>query len=92
RIRRPGSLINDANVRCTAEYEALGILEYWIVDYLAIGAARYIGTPKTPTLSVYTLANGEYQLQQFRGSDRIVSPTFPDLVITAEDVFNAAGR
>jgi Uma2 family endonuclease len=25
-----------------AEYEALGIFEYWIVDYLALGAARYI--------------------------------------------------
>ncbi|MGF1524060.1 MAG: Uma2 family endonuclease [Leptolyngbyaceae cyanobacterium] len=73
-----------------AEYEALGILEYWIADYLAIGAARYIGTPKTPTLSIYTLANEEYQLQQFRGSDRIVSKTFPNLTLTAEAIFYAA--
>lgn len=74
-----------------AEYEALGILEYWIADYLAIGAARYIGSPKTPTLSVYTLENDEYQLQQFRGRDRIVSKTFPDLTITADAIFSAAG-
>jgi Uma2 family endonuclease len=74
-----------------AEYESLGILEYWIVDYLAVGATRYVGSPKTPTLSVYTLENGEYQLQQFRGSDRIVSATFPQLALTAAAVFNAAG-
>lgn len=74
-----------------AEYEALGILEYWIVDYLAIGATRYIGSPKTPTISIYTLDNGEYQLQQFRGSDRIVSATFPELSVKAEAIFQSAG-
>jgi Uma2 family endonuclease len=74
-----------------AEYEALGILEYWIVDYLAVGAIRYIGSPKTPTVSVYTLVQGEYQLQQFRGSERIVSMTFPELAITAADIVAAAG-
>ncbi|MBE9137471.1 Uma2 family endonuclease [Nodosilinea sp. LEGE 07088] len=74
-----------------AEYEALGILEYWIVDYLAVGAIRYIGSPKTPTVSVYTLINSEYQLQQFRGGDRILSMTFPDLAVTAAEIFEAAG-
>jgi len=74
-----------------AEYEALGIQEYWIVDYLAIGAMRYIGSPKTPTLSVYTLENGEYQLQQFRGRDRVNSMTFPELTLTADAIFQAAG-
>lgn len=74
-----------------AEYEALGILEYWILDYLAVGAIRYIGSPKTPTVSVYTLINGEYQLQQFRGGDRILSMTFPDLAVTATEIFDAAG-
>ncbi|WP_346293808.1 Uma2 family endonuclease [Sphaerothrix gracilis] len=74
-----------------AEYEALGILEYWIVDYLAIGAARYIGSPKTPTISIYTLENEEYQLQQFCGSDRLVSQTFPALTLTAAEIVGAAG-
>lgn len=74
-----------------AEYEALGILEYWIVDYLAVGAIRYIGSPKTPTVSVYTLINGEYQLQQFRGGDCILSMTFPELAVTAADIFETAG-
>ena len=74
-----------------AEYEALGILEYWIVDYLAVGATRYIGSPKTPTVSVYILADGEYQIQQFRGSDRVLSTTFPELTLTAEAIFQASG-
>jgi Uma2 family endonuclease len=75
-----------------AEYEALGILEYWIVEhYLAVGATRYIGSPKTPTISIYTLEDGEYQLQQFRGSDRLISMTFPELTLTAEAIFQASG-
>jgi Uma2 family endonuclease len=31
--------------------------------------------------------DGEYELQQFRGSDRIVSPTFPDLMLTVDQAF-----
>ncbi|MUL36975.1 hypothetical protein BWI75_11615 [Gloeocapsopsis sp. AAB1 = 1H9] len=36
----------DDYLKKLADYEVLGIPEYWIVDYLALGAARYIGTPK----------------------------------------------
>jgi len=71
------------------DYEALGILEYWIVDYLGLGGRRYIGSPKAPTFSVYQLVDGEYQMQQFRGSDRIISLAFPELNLTAEQVFAA---
>jgi Uma2 family endonuclease len=74
-----------------AEYEALGIFEYWIVDYLALGAARYIGSPKTPTISIYQLVDGEYQLAQFRGGDAIASPTFPSLQLTAQAIFDSVG-
>src|SRR6476646_2315999 len=28
-----------------ADYEQLGIPEYWIVDYLGLGGVRYIGSP-----------------------------------------------
>lgn len=70
-----------------AAYEALGIGEYWIVDYAALGGRRFIGNPKQPTISVYTLVEGEYQLQQFKESDPIHSVIFPDLVLTAEQVF-----
>lgn len=62
-----------------SDYESLGIQEYWIVDYLGIGGRRYIGNLKQPTLTICTLIDGEYELQQFRGRDRLLSPTFPNL-------------
>jgi Uma2 family endonuclease len=72
-----------------ADYEAMEIPEYWIIDYAALGARKFIGNPKQPTLSIYQFIDGEYQVSQFRGSDKIISPTFPDLNLTAEQVFNA---
>lgn len=72
------------------DYEALEIPEYWIVDYLALGGKRYIGDPKQPTLSVYQLVDGEYQVQQFRGDQPIISTAFPELKLTAQDIFAVA--
>jgi Uma2 family endonuclease len=72
-----------------ADYESMGIPEYWIVDYAALGARKFIGNPKQPTFSVYQLIDGEYQVTQFWGSDRIISPSFPELILTAEQVFHA---
>ncbi|VXD21629.1 Uma2 family endonuclease [Planktothrix paucivesiculata] len=71
------------------EYEILGIHEYWIVDYLGLGGRRFIGNPKQPTLSVYQLIEGEYQVQQFRDYQRIESRIFPELSLTALQVFQA---
>lgn len=71
------------------DYEALGIPEYWIVDYLALGGKRFIGNPKQPTLSIYSLVEGEYLVSQFRGDDRIQSPTFPELTLSAQQIFQA---
>jgi Uma2 family endonuclease len=59
-----------------SDYEALGIAEYWIVDYLGLGAKRYIGSPKQPAISIYSLVDGEYQVSQFKGDDIIQSPFF----------------
>lgn len=70
-----------------AEYEKLGINEYWIVDYLGLGGRRYIGDPKQPTISVYHLVEGEYVLQLFRGKDLVRSPCIPELNLTAESIF-----
>jgi Uma2 family endonuclease len=67
-------------------YECMGILEYWIIDYLGLGGRRFIGNPKLPTLSIYSLVDGEYQVSQFRGDELIVSPTFPELRLTAKEV------
>jgi Uma2 family endonuclease len=71
------------------EYQALGIPEYWVVDYEGLGAAKYIGFPKAPTLTVHELINGKYQARRFRGDDRIESPTFKNLNLTANQVFLA---
>lgn len=72
------------------EYEEIKILEYWIVDYLGLGGIKYIGSPKKPTLSIYNLVDDEYQVSQFRGEQRIISTVFPELNLTAQQIFNAA--
>jgi Uma2 family endonuclease len=72
-----------------ADYERLGIPEYWVVDYAALGGRRFIGNPKQPTISVYQLVDGEYQISQFRGDDIVESLAFPELKLTAEQIFRA---
>ncbi|MEZ2237152.1 Uma2 family endonuclease [Microcoleus sp.] len=72
-----------------SDYEEMGISEYWIVDYLGLGGRKFIGNPKQPTISVYQLVDGEYQVQQFRGSERVESMAFPELSLTAEQIFLA---
>lgn len=73
------------------QYEALGISEYWVVDYAGLGGIRYIGKPKQPTITIYQLLDGEYQPQQFRGDDLLESSVLQDLNLTANRVF-ALGR
>jgi len=72
--------------RKVEDYAALGIPEYWIADYAGLGGTQYIGKPKQPTLSICTLVDGEYQIHQLRGNQSIISPTFPKLKLTAEQV------
>jgi Uma2 family endonuclease len=69
-----------------ADYEAIGVQEYWIADHLGLGGIRFIGSPKQPTLTICTLVDGEYEVRLFRGGDRIISPLFPDLELTAAQV------
>ena len=72
------------------EYERLGIAEYSIIDYLTIGKRKYLGNPKIPTVFVFSLnTEGKYQRTQFRENEQIVSPTFPELVLTATQVLSA---
>ncbi len=75
--------------RKVEDYAAFGIPEYWIADYAGLGGTRHIGKPKQPTLSICTLVDGEYEIQQLRGSEMIVSPTFPELRLTTEQVLRA---
>jgi Uma2 family endonuclease len=69
-----------------AEYEALDIPEYWIIDYAGLGGVRHLGKPKQPTLTIATLVNGEYELSRFRDAEVITSPTFPELKLTTVQV------
>jgi Uma2 family endonuclease len=71
------------------DYEEIGIPEYWIVDFKALGGTRYIGSPKQPTLWIYHLIEGEYQIKQFREGDQIESLAFPEMSLTAEQIFRA---
>jgi Uma2 family endonuclease len=68
------------------EYETLGIPEYWIVDYAGLGGVQYIGSPKQSTVTVNRLIDGEYQAQQYQGEATIISPTFPQLVLTIAQI------
>jgi len=72
-----------------SDYEEMGIPEYWIVDYLGLGGRKFIGNPKQPTLSLCQLVDGEYQVKQFRGDDKVESLVFPELNLTAEQIFQA---
>ncbi|WP_434222772.1 Uma2 family endonuclease [Limnospira platensis CENA597] len=74
-------------LRKAGDYELMGIPEYWIVDYLGLGGRRFIGEPKSPTLSVYTMVDGEYEVRQFRGNDRVESVAFPELGLTVQQIF-----
>jgi Uma2 family endonuclease len=59
------------------EYAARGIPEFWQVD------------PDRAVVIVLSLKDGAYQSREFRGGNRAISPTFPDLQLTAEQILNA---
>ncbi|MEQ8960597.1 MAG: Uma2 family endonuclease [Coleofasciculus sp. C2-GNP5-27] len=56
----------------------MGIPEFWIVD------------PQIQAVIVLNLQDQVYQeVGMFQGNSRIVSPTFPELNLTAETLLNA---
>ena len=59
------------------QYAAIAIPEYWIID------------PDRAWFMVGTLIDGRYQFATFRGNEPIVSPTFPELKLTAAQVLEA---
>lgn len=50
----------------------------------------YLGYPKIPTALVYQLIDGKYRVQKFQRSDRIISPTFPQLELTKQQLVAAS--
>ncbi|MBN3884707.1 MULTISPECIES: Uma2 family endonuclease [unclassified Nostoc] len=75
--------------RKAEDYALLGIPEYWIVDYLGIGGREYIGKPKQPTVTICNLVEDEYQKQLFKNNDQLISSIFPNLQLTAQQIFTA---
>jgi Uma2 family endonuclease len=72
-----------------SDYEEMGISECWIVNHLGLGGCKFIGNPKQPTLSVCQLVDGEYQVKFFSGNEKVESLAFPELNLTAEQIFLA---
>ncbi len=62
-----------------SEYAALEIPEYWIVD------------PIKSKITILLLSEGLYEEKEFSGSQKIISATFPEMVLTVEKVL-AAGK
>ncbi|MGA0130914.1 MAG: Uma2 family endonuclease [Candidatus Nanopelagicales bacterium] len=73
-------------------YETLGIQEYWIVDYLGIGGRKFIGNPKQPTLSIFSLQNEEYSLKQYKENQQMNSLVFPEIKLRVSQIFAAYSR
>jgi Uma2 family endonuclease len=59
------------------QYADRGIPEYWLID------------PQRSWVMVGSLVSGAYQFQTFRDEQPIVSPTFPELKLTAAIVLEA---
>jgi Uma2 family endonuclease len=53
------------------QYAAIGIPEYWLID------------PDRAWVMVGSLVSGAYLFKTFQGNQPIVSPTFPELMLTA---------
>lgn len=62
-----------------SEYLAIGVPEYWTVDW----------DTNTPNVTVRVLVGGIYQETVFAGDRQIVSSTFPNLVLTVNQVMAA---
>jgi Uma2 family endonuclease len=72
------------------DYEEIGIPEYWIIDYAAIGGKRFTGNPKQKTITICELVDGDYQMTVFRENNFIASALFPQLNLTAQQIFDSA--
>lgn len=72
-------LITDITVECT------GFSPFPLHSLQA-----YCKCPRSMCATIYVLVDGRYQLTQFRGTERIVSPTFPKLELTISDIVAAS--
>jgi Uma2 family endonuclease len=62
------------------QYANRGIPEYWLID------------PDRAWVMLGILTAGRYEFETFRGREVIVSPTFPGLTLTAEQILTAGRK
>lgn len=73
----PGKVNQDRDYRYKrSEYAARGIAEYWIVD------------PQINKVTILVLNEGLYDENIFAGDNAIASPLFPQLQLTANQMFS----
>ena len=73
--------------RKRADYNALQIPEYWIVDFIEDNP----NVKEDPKVTVLKLVEGLYEGKSYRGAERIESDIFPELTLTAEQILNVEG-
>lgn len=71
------------------EYQALGVPEYWIIDYKGQIPAKYCLRGKGKKAIILTLENGEYQSSEYLEGETIPCKTFPDLTLKVEQLLVA---
>ncbi len=71
------------------EYEALGVAEYWIVDYQGQIPAKYCQRGKFKKVMVLSLENGVYQKAEYIEGEIIPCTTFPEIKLTVNQVLVA---
>ena len=76
----PGELQRNRDyIAKRSQYQDCGVAEYWIVD------------PNTQNILVLKLAEGNYiEVGSFSGQERILSPQFEELNLTAAQIFDSA--
>ena len=76
----------DDYLKKLADYEEMGIPEYWIVDFRGLGGLEFIGRPKQITVTVCQLRGDSYGKRLFRLGDRIISNSLPGLDLTLQNL------
>jgi Uma2 family endonuclease len=69
----PESQIRDYRYK-RAEYNTVGIPEYWVIDILA------------KKITIFSLIDGLYEGTEYQGETKIISQVLPDLVLTTEQI------